>query len=163
VKVRILTNSLSSHDVPAVNSHYEKWRKPILDTGADLYELRADAAIQAVVVDTPPVRSEFVGLHTKAMVIDRERSFIGSMNLDPRSEVFNSEMGVIIDSPQLAVDLATRMERDMGDANSWQVTRDADGGLRWTSSAGERTSQPARSLWQRVQNLFFKLAPASYY
>jgi putative cardiolipin synthase len=163
VKVRILTNSLSSHDVPAVNSHYEKWRKPILDTGAGLYELRADAAIQAAVVDTPPVRSEFVGLHTKAMVIDRERSFIGSMNLDPRSEVFNSEMGVIIDSPQLAVDLATRMERDMGDANSWQVTRDADGSLRWTSSAGERTSQPARSLWQRVQNLFFKLAPASYY
>jgi phosphatidylserine/phosphatidylglycerophosphate/cardiolipin synthase-like enzyme len=39
-----------------------------------------------------------VGLHTKAMVIDRERAFIGSMNLDPRSEILNSEMGVIIDS-----------------------------------------------------------------
>jgi hypothetical protein len=72
-------------------------------------------------------------------------------------------MGVIIDSPQLALDLATRMERDMGGANSWQVTRDAAGSLRWTSTAGELTSQPARSLWQRVQNLVFKLAPASYY
>lgn len=163
VKVRILTNSLSSHDVPAVNSHYERWRKPILDTGASLHELRADAAIQAELVDTPPVRSGFVGLHTKAMVIDGERSFIGSMNLDPRSEVFNSEMGVIIDSAPLAVDLAQRMERDASGANSWLVTRDADGSLRWTSAAGERTSQPARSLWQRVQNLVFKLAPASYY
>jgi len=163
VKVRILTNSLSSHDVPAVNSHYERWRKPILETGASLHELRSDAAIQAELVDTPPVRSGFVGLHTKAMVIDRERSFIGSMNLDPRSEVFNSEMGVIIDSTALSHALATRMERDMGGANSWQVTRDAAGSLRWTSSAGELTSQPARSLWQRVQNLVFKLAPASYY
>ena len=163
VKVRILTNSLASHDVPAVNSHYERWRKPILEAGADLHELRADAAIQTEVVDTPPVRSGFVGLHTKAMVIDRERSFIGSMNLDPRSEIYNSEMGVIIDSPQLASDLAQRMKRDMGVTNSWQVRRDADGRLRWTSSAGERTSQPARSFWQRVQNLVFKLAPASYY
>jgi putative cardiolipin synthase len=143
VKVRILTNSLSSHDVPAVNSHYERWRKPILETGARLHELRADAAIQAELVDTPPVRSGFVGLHTKAMVIDRVRSFIGSMNLDPRSEIFNSEMGVIIDSPPLAGDLAQRMERDMDAMNS--------------------TTQPARSFWQRVQNLVFKLAPASYY
>jgi putative cardiolipin synthase len=163
VKVRILTNSLASHDVPAVNAHYEKWRQPILDTGTSLHELRSDAAIQAELVDTPPVRSGFVGLHTKAMVIDRERSFIGSMNLDPRSEVFNSEMGVIIDSAALSEALATRMERDMGGANSWHVTRDADGSLRWTSTAGERTSQPARSLWQRMQNLLFKLAPASYY
>ena len=163
VKVRILTNSLSSHDVPAVNSHYERWRKPILETGAQLHELRADAAIQAELVDTPPVRSGFVGLHSKAMVIDRERSFIGSMNLDPRSEIFNSEMGVIIDSPPLAVDLAQRMDRDMNAMNSWQVTRDANGGLRWTSGAGERTTQPARSFWQRLQNLVFKLAPASYY
>jgi putative cardiolipin synthase len=163
VKVRILTNSLSSHDVPAVNSHYERWRKPILDAGAGLHELRADAAIQAELVDTPPVRSGFVGLHTKAMVIDRERSFIGSMNLDPRSEVFNSEMGVVIDSPALAQGLARSIERDMSGANSWAVARAEDGSLRWRSDAGERSLQPARSFWQRVQNLVFKLAPASYY
>jgi putative cardiolipin synthase len=163
VKVRILTNSLSSHDVPAVNAHYEKWRKSILDTGAMLHELRSDAAIQADVVDTPPVRSGFVGLHAKAMVIDSERAFIGSMNLDPRSEVFNSEMGVIIDSPPLAGQLVRRMRTDMEGANSWHVTQDAGGQLRWTSTAGERTRQPARSLWQRVQNLIFKLAPTSYY
>jgi phosphatidylserine/phosphatidylglycerophosphate/cardiolipin synthase-like enzyme len=71
-------------------------------TGATLHELRADAAIQGELVDTPPARSGFVGLHTKAMVIDRERSFIGAMNLDPRSGIFNSEMGGIIDSPPLA-------------------------------------------------------------
>jgi cardiolipin synthase C len=145
VTVRILTNSLASHDVPAVNAHYEGWRRLILQSGAALHELRADAAIKAELVDTPPVRAGFVGLHTKAMVIDRERSFIGSMNLDPRSEVFNSEMGVIVDSAALAQVLARNMERDMSGANSWQVVLADDGTLRWKNDAGERSSQPARS------------------
>jgi putative cardiolipin synthase len=163
VKVRILTNSLASHDVPAVNAHYEGWRRAILQTGASLHELRSDAAIQAELVDTPPVRSGFVGLHVKAMAVDRERSFIGSMNLDPRSEVFNTEMGVIIDSPALGQALAKGMERDMRGANSWQVSVAEDGTLRWKSDAGERSLQPARGFMQRVENLFFKLMPASYY
>ena len=33
VKIKIITNSLASQDVPAVNSHYGPWRKPILDAG----------------------------------------------------------------------------------------------------------------------------------
>ena len=163
VGVRILTNSLASHDVPAVNSHYQTWREPILATGARLHELRADAAVQGEIVDLPPLRAGFVGLHTKAMVIDRERAFIGSMNLDPRSEILNSEMGVIIDSAPLAEKLARRMERDMGPANSWEVTRDTEGLLRWRSEAGELTRQPARSLWQRIENLVFRFFPANLY
>lgn len=163
VRVRILTNSLSSNDVPAVNVHYGPWRQRLLAAGVVLHELRADAAIQAELVDTPPVKSGFVGLHVKAMVVDRQRSFIGSMNLDPRSEVFNSEMGVVIDSPPLAETLARHMERDMAPANSWQVVAAPGGGLRWHSSAGTLDREPARSAWQRVENLLFKLMPASYY
>ena len=163
VRVRILTNSLSSHDVPAVNSHYGKWRGPILATGATLYELRSDAAIRSEIVDLPPLVSGFVGLHTKAMVIDRERAFIGSMNLDPRSEVINSEMGVIIASPALAANLAQRMERDMGGDNAWQVVALADGSLRWRSAAGELDRQPARNFMQRVEDFVFKFFPASMY
>jgi putative cardiolipin synthase len=56
--------------------------------------------------------------HTKAMVIDRQRVFIGSMNLDPRSGAINSEMGVVVESPGLARALAATMERDMQPANS---------------------------------------------
>ncbi len=163
VTVRILTNSLASHDVPAVNSHYEGWRRPILETGAALHELRADPAVQAQLVDTAPVRGGFVGLHTKEMVIDRERSFVGSMNLDPRSEVINAEMGVLIDNAPLARALAEAMERDMSGDNSWRVDLGADGALRWTSAAGTLERQPARSAWQRVENLFFKLLPPSLY
>ena len=53
VKIKLLTNSLASQDVPAVNSHYGPWRKAILDAGIELYELRPDAAIKAQ-MDTPP-------------------------------------------------------------------------------------------------------------
>lgn len=163
VRVRMLTNSLASHDVPAVNSHYELWRRPLLDAGVELHELRADAAVQREVVETDPVRGQFVGLHTKAMVVDRRRSFIGSMNLDPRSEVINSEMGVVVDSEPLAQALAAHMAQDMTGANSWRVEADGPAGLRWVSEAGTLTRQPARNAWQRVENLFFKLLPPRLY
>lgn len=163
VRVRLLTNSLASHDVPAVNAHYERWRRPLLAAGVELHELRADAAVQRDGVEIAPVRGAFVGLHTKALVVDRRRSFIGSMNLDPRSEVFNAEMGVVIDSPALGEALARQITRDLQPDTAWQVLADPDGTLRWVSTAGDRRTQPARHPWQRVQNLLFKLAPASYY
>jgi putative cardiolipin synthase len=163
VQVRILTNSLASHDVPAVNSHYQSWRRPILESGAQLFELRPDAALRAEAVELPPTDARFVGLHTKAMVIDRERAFVGSMNLDPRSEIVNSEMGVIIHSPALAEDLTRRMLQDMTPANSWQVVLAEDGGLRWRSDAGDVARQPARNFWQRVEDVFFKLFPPNLY
>ncbi len=163
VEIRVLTNSLASHDVPAVNSHYETWRAPIVRAGVRLHELRADAALRERIVDVAPVRARFVGLHVKAMVVDRRHSFIGSMNLDPRSETINAEMGVLIDSAPLAARLAGLMDDSMTDANSWRVDLAADGSPRWTSAAGELTAQPARSLWQRVENLFFKLFPPSLY
>jgi len=163
VRIRILTNSLASHDVPAVNSHYEGWRRPILATGAELYEFRPDPAIKASIVEYPPFRGQFAGLHTKAIVIDRSRSFIGSMNLDPRSEIINAEMGVIIDSEALAAALAAEMERDMSPANSWRVVLQSDGGLRWIADGETRSTQPARSFMQRIENLVFKLFPPNLY
>lgn len=163
VKVRVLTNSLASHDVPAVNAHYEDWRKPILQTGTELFELRPDAAIKAYLVDSAPVRSAFIGLHTKAMVIDRRRSFIGSMNLDPRSEVINSEMGVIIDSPALSATLAAAMMRDMSADNSWALRLTPAQHVQWTGEGATLDQAPARSPWQRFQSWLFKLLPASYY
>jgi putative cardiolipin synthase len=163
VKVRILTNSLASHDVPAVNSHYKAWRKPLLESGAELYEIRPDAAVKPRIADTAPTRSAFMGLHTKAIVIDRTRVFIGSMNLDPRSAEINSEMGVVIDSPGLAQALAAAMERDLQPENSWRVELDADGDLRWVAGNEVKTSQPARRFWQRIEDVVFMLFPKELY
>lgn len=163
VKYRMLTNSLASHDVPAVNSHYKQWRKPLLEAGIDLYEIRQDAAVQPLLADTPPTKAEFMGLHVKAMVIDRRRVFIGSMNLDPRSWEINSEMGVVVESDSLAQALAKAMERDMQPDNAWRVTLGPDGDPRWTAGDKVLTSQPARSFWQRMQDVIFMGFPRDLY
>jgi len=162
VKFRVITNSLASQDVPAVNSHYGPSRKPILETGIDLYELRPDAEIKTE-VDTAPVVSGFVGLHTKAAVVDRSRVFIGSFNLDPRSRNINTEMGILIDSPELGEELADRIEYLMQPENSWRVQLDEDGKVIWVSHDGTLRRQPARSFWQRVQDAFFKIFPKEYF
>jgi putative cardiolipin synthase len=162
VKFRVITNSLASQDVPAVNSHYGPMRKPILETGIDLYELRPDAKIKAE-VDTPPVVSGFVGLHAKAAVVDRSRVFIGSFNLDPRSRDLNTEMGILVDSPELGEELAQKIEYLMQPENSWRVQLDENGKVIWVSHDGTLTRQPAQSFWQRVQDVFFKIFPKEYF
>jgi putative cardiolipin synthase len=162
VKVRILTNSLASHDVPAVNSHYQDWRDDLINAGAELYELRADAAIQSI-VDVPPAQGEFVGLHTKSVVIDRRYVFIGSMNFDPRSSNINTEAGAFVDSPALAADVAALMERDMAPANAWQVFLDESGNPYWVNSDETVHTQPARDTGQRIMDVIFKAFPKDYY
>jgi putative cardiolipin synthase len=158
VDVRILTNSLASHDVPAVNSHYEPWRDDILGTGTRLFEFRADAAVQSI-VDVPPVSAKFVGLHTKASVSDGRLVFIGSMNLDPRSGAINTEMGAVIDSPGLGQELRELMLRDMRPENAWEVSIAEDGRLQWQNSDETVTRQPARSFMQHIMNVIFKVIP----
>jgi len=162
VAVRILTNSLASHDVPAVNSHYRSWRKPIVASGAELYEFRADPAIKPR-VDTAPVISGFCGLHTKAFVVDARQVFIGSMNFDPRSVDINTEMGVIIQSSGLGREMQRLAERDMAPENAWRVVLNEEGRLNWVNSDEIVTRQPARNAWQRVVDVFFRLLPKSQF
>ena len=159
VRVRALTNSLASNDVPAVTAKYKKYRKPLLEAGVELYEFRAHPEIQVGIVDTAPVEAGFAGLHTKAAVIDREIVYVGSLNLDPRSIQLNTEMGMVVTSPGLAEKVAEIAERDMGPANSWQVHLDEHGELFWESVEGIVKKQPAQSSWQRIQMWFFGIAP----
>ena len=162
VKVRMLTNSLASHDVPAVNSHYEGWRDDLINAGVELHELRADAAIQSI-VDVPPVQGKFIGLHTKSVVVDREYVFIGSMNFDPRSFNINTEAGAFVHSPGLAAELAEVMERDMLPENAWQVFLDEKGKPYWVNSDETLDEQPARAFSQRIMNVIFKVVPKEQY
>src|SRR3546814_10864667 len=41
-------------------------------------------------------------LHSKAIIFDRQKSFIGSFNFDTRSVLWNTEVGVLVDSTELA-------------------------------------------------------------
>jgi putative cardiolipin synthase len=159
VRVRMLTNSLASNDVPAVTAKYKKYRKPLLEAGVELYEFRAHPEIQPGIIDTTPVVAKFAGLHTKTAVIDRETVYIGSLNLDPRSIKINTEMGMIITSRGLAGKVAEIAERDMRPSNSWRLGLDEKGKLFWESSVGVVTRQPAQNGWQRFQMWFFGIVP----
>ena len=163
VEVKVLTNSLASHDVPAVNSHYEPWRDDFINAGVALYELRSDPAIKAELVDVPPADSAFTGLHSKTAVVDRRYVFVGSMNLDPRSANINTEMGAFVESPELAEDLARVIERNMEGQNAWQVKLNKKGKPYWVNSDETVTKQPARDGMQRVMNEIFKVGPADQY
>ena len=163
VKIKMLTNSLASQDMPAVNSHYKQWRKELIEAGVDLYESRADAAIQPLVADTPPTRAEFMGLHVKAIAVDGTRVFIGSMNLDRRSQDLNSEMGVLVESESLGRRASALLERDMRPENAWHLSLNSRGRVEWTAQDRTLTRQPARGIGQRLQDLLFMLFPKSLY
>jgi len=159
IHVKILTNSLASTDSQISHSGYQRYRRPFLERGGDLYELRHDAEVQ-VLYDTPPVRAKFLGLHTKAIVVDRSLLYVGSSNFDPRSVYLNTEIGLLIDDPVLADEVARLFDRDLTPENSWRVYIDEKGNLIWESSEGAvGAPQPARTLWQRIQVFFFSLMP----
>ncbi len=132
VHVKMLTNSLAATDEPLVHIGYRKYRREMLKLGVELYEL------SPVRVKRTPRLGMFATsqgrLHAKTTVVDRRRIFIGSMNFDPRSDKLNTEMGVIIDSPQLAREMLRLMDLDKLQA-SYRVSLSPDGqGLRWMAA-----------------------------
>jgi hypothetical protein len=47
----------------------------------------------------------------------------------------------------------------MSPENAWRVYVNDDNQLRWESSSGTVSFQPARSFWQRVSDFFWRLLP----
>ena len=158
VRVAIVTNSLATNNHVIAHTGYEHWRRDILAAGAELYELRADAEALAEYV-TPPVTAAALGLHTKAIVVDREKAFIGSPNIDPRSLQVNTEIGVLTEGPELAERLAVLISRDMAPANAWRVTMDGEGWLKWTNGERELSRQPAKGFGQRLIEFLLNILP----
>jgi putative cardiolipin synthase len=162
VKVRILTNSLASNDATAAFAGYAKHRKDLLRCGVALYELRADAGF---------VRREWTWLtgrslamlHSKATVIDGRGVIIGSFNMDPRSAHINTEMALLIDSPELAAETAAIVEHDMQPGNAWRLTLDRDGDIVWTGETAGRAvrqhQEPDSGFWLRMRAKILSLLP----
>jgi putative cardiolipin synthase len=160
VQTRLLTGSMGSNNHTVAHSHYKKYRRRILDTGAELYEFRHDpAASITLITDVPPVQAGFVAMHIKALVGDRQRCFIGSLNLDPRAIEINTENGLYIQSPVLCGDLADYFDTLMNPDNAWRVRLGEDDRLHWDSSDGSVTLQPARGFGQRIADFFYRLLP----
>ena len=135
VKVRVLTNSAASHDVLPALAGYVNTRRKLLDAGIELYELRPDS-------NMPRIWSVLAGqsraaLHAKALVFDRQSVFIGSFNLDPRSAVLNTEIGVMIDSPEIAGQVGELMDEGVHLGSAFHVKLDENDNLVWIAENSE--------------------------
>ena len=110
VQVTAMTNSLGSTDEPLVHIGYTAYRDRMLALGVNLYEISGSRVKRNR-------RENLFGaslgrLHAKLAVIDRRWLFVGSMNLDPRSATINTELGAVIDSPQLAREMLQIIDID---------------------------------------------------
>jgi cardiolipin synthase C len=168
VRVRILTNSLESSTVTLAQAGYMHFRKPLLKDGVEINEIRSLLGSSLGSGQTSAI-SHFgnYSLHAKLFVIDRKRVYIGSMNFDQRSMHLNTEIGLIIDSPELAQQVAARFDDMAQSINSYGVMYQSDARGRpklvWRTRENDQPvnyyREPARSRWQRLLVHFLALLP----
>lgn len=170
VRVRILTNSLQSTDAPITFAAYDRYRVPMLQAGIELYEVRPHLGEPNVPGGGSLKSSSSTpfALHAKVFVFDRRQVFIGSMNFDVRSDRLNTEVGVIIDSPELANELAERFEAAAQPANSYALALGPPGatgkpGVQWRTEENGTAivydKEPGVDLWRRLKVDALSLLP----
>jgi putative cardiolipin synthase len=136
VQVAVMTNSLAATDEPAVHSGYARYRKALLQMGVALHEMGSALVRDAGVPEV--ARGSLGRLHAKLAVIDQRRLLIGSMNMDRRSGHVNTEMALLVDSPELAAQLVAGLDAERR-AGSYRVRLTGDGqGLEWLSTEHAR-------------------------
>jgi putative cardiolipin synthase len=160
VDITIVTNSLAANNQKTVHGGYAPSRKPLLEAGVKIFEVRPDAGISG---------SEYVAgkaaratLHTKAFIVDRHDVFIGSFNFDPRSANINTELGVIIHSDAIAESMLSGMDQKIKD-NAYEVFLNEKGKVRWREFNGEEVTihdkEPNTSWWNRFVAGFYRIMP----
>jgi putative cardiolipin synthase len=155
VSVRLLTNALEATDVPAVHGGYAPYRKALLEHGVQLFELRRqpgdDGGSGPRLFSSKSYGGSDSSLHSKAIVFDQKKAFIGSFNFDPRSVLWNTEVGVLVDSPELAACVRELGLQGMAPPLSYQVKLENDQLVWVTEDNGKMhtlTEEPG-SWWRR--------------
>ena len=158
VEVRILTNSIRSNNHLAAHSAYRNHIDELMDSGAELHEVRIDARDRERHM-FPPTDQKSLALHAKMLIIDDDKVFIGSANLDPRSLRLNTEMGLLIESNALNAAVRAEVMPDFAEANAWKLEFNEDGDTVWVSEDMVLTTQPAGSFMQRIEDWMFAHLP----
>ena len=171
VRVLVSTNSLAATDAFYVYALSYKYKKRYLKLGFEIHEFKpfpaeasdlvpgyatlgaGDATVATAGHEaagyrkygpTPLHRAGVrVGLHAKSMVIDGHLVVIGSHNFDPRSDLYNTESGFIIDDVALASAVENAILRDTAAGNSWVIAR-----------------QPREQPWRGINNAIAEFSAA---
>ena len=168
VTLRLLTNSLAAADHTIAFSGYKKNRVELLENGVTIYELRPDGDMWQQ-HRLPASKAKHISLHAKIYIFDQRWVYVGSLNLDPRAVHWNTEMGLLIDSRDLASRIYRDFSVDLSPVNSWRVewrtpvSDKTDGRTRpelvWISGSDETTREPSRGIMQKINLWFFLLLP----
>ena len=154
VRVVIVSNSLASTNHTSVHAVYARYRKPLLKHGIELYELRPHTGTL-----DPQTR---LTLHSKVATVDRQRLFVGSFNLDPRSLYINTEMAMSVESETLAGSMAESILDSLPDS-AYRLRISDKGRLQWLlQTAGVEeviTTEPQTGLWRRFLTKLMSLLP----
>ncbi|MBN2097359.1 MAG: phospholipase D family protein [Candidatus Omnitrophica bacterium] len=126
VDIRISSNSLSATDhFIAYALSYQNKKKYLKKLRWRIFEFKHDPVDVNLIA--PPVnlvereKDYFTCIHAKTYVVDKEKLFIGSFNVDPRSINLNTEAGLLIYDKKVAQDVAGDILRDMAPQNSWTI------------------------------------------
>ncbi|MBW2193037.1 MAG: phospholipase D family protein [Deltaproteobacteria bacterium] len=166
VRVRILTNSLASNDVGIVHAGYAKYRKALLRGGVELYEMNKKLTREQRKEKKGTGGSSKASLHAKSFVFDREQVFIGSLNLDPRAVVHNTEIGVVFSSEDIATEMSDWFDQNVDRLSFRLELKTSENGsekLLWHGQVDgkERTFNvdPYTGFWRRFGIGFLGILP----
>jgi len=165
IAVSVLTNSLASTDADGVYAAYASYRPPLLAAGVTIYELKPDAERSRKQQHQITATESASSLHAKVIVVDADKSFIGSMNLDPRSRNLNTEDGVIVKSSATARELADIFAQATKPEFTYRVElkRGSTSEVIWeTMENGEKIlydAAPRTSGWRRFKAGFSRVLP----
>ena len=139
INVRVLTNSFAANDVSIVHAFYSKYRQQLLENNVQLYEFlyapdqeNLNSNIEEL---SKKAKVNLKGLsrsslHAKLMAIDEKQVFIGSFNFDPRSSYLNTEIGVLLNSPELAKGVHETMDDHLS-KYAYKLVLDANNKINW--------------------------------
>jgi phosphatidylserine/phosphatidylglycerophosphate/cardiolipin synthase-like enzyme len=134
--------------------------------GIELYEMRSERAEPGAGLgasgDSVTGGSSRSMLHSKVLTLDGRLIVIGSMNLDLRSQLQNTEIALLIRSDELARLANERIEAGFR-KDAWHVEMEGDS-LVWRappdSQLADTRTEPDTGLGQRLMiRLFGPLAP----
>jgi putative cardiolipin synthase len=149
VRISVLTNSLAATDVAAVHGAYASYRKPLVEGGIRLFELKPYNHRSNISL----FGSRTASLHTKAFTVDDRAGFVGSMNFDPRSISLNSEMGILFEHPGLVRQIREVFADETSPQKSYRICVDNEN-IVWQDDAAAtiRTlrDEPEAALWRKL-------------
>jgi putative cardiolipin synthase len=163
IEITILTNSLAATDVIAVHAGYKKYRKQLLASNINLHELKPTAQPTLSKTNKLIEGSRHASLHAKYMVVDQQYVFVGSANIDPRSELLNTEIGIMVNSKALAKQTVELFKKSTSPDSSYQLRLNKENNLEWSTEEGGKEIQyhkePKAGLLRKLGVFILSLLP----